>query len=80
MALYTRLLILVDTDEEADAINADVDRSDMFYDHYALRYGKTVHGMRFEAIEFRYDGVRNAKYEEHVAQGLRFDLRRGFDN
>lgn len=80
MALYTRLLILVNTPQEAEAINSDVDRTDIFYDHFAIPYGFNTNGMRYEAVEIRYDGVRNMEYERYVAQGLRYDLRRGFDN
>lgn len=81
MALYTKLLILVDTQEEADAINSEANREDMWHDKYALVYGSHTIGLRYQDVEIRYGGVRNSDYEaQAVAQGLRKDLERGFNN
>ena len=71
MALYTRLLILTNTDEEATAINAKQNRVAMYYDEYAFPYGHLAHGVLFHDIEIRYDGVRNSLYEKEVAKRMR---------
>lgn len=81
MTIYTKLLILVDTQEEANAINSDANREDMWHDRYAIVYGDMSIGMRYEDVEIRYEGVRNSDYEaREIAQGLRKDLERGFNN
>lgn len=81
MAVYTKKLIIVDTPEEAEAINADVDRSEMFYDHYAIHYGCHATGFRYEELESRYTGDRHsAEWERYITSCKRNDLTRGFTN
>lgn len=77
---YIGTLILVTTTEEAARINDGADCEDIYCEYYAVPYGTHTIGMRYEAVEVRYTGTRNVEYENEVAQGLRYDLRRGFDN
>lgn len=81
MAIYMKTLILVDSVEEAAALNADIDRSDIFHEAYAIHYGTMELGFRYEELDDRYTGdIRSLEWERYIASCKREDLRRGFDN
>lgn len=81
MAIYTRTLIIVNTREEADAINAGIERNGMWYDEYAINYCTGMLGIRYEELDNRYTGDRHhAEWERYIMSCKRNDLRRGFDN
>lgn len=74
MALYVKKLYVLATREEADAFNDARDYSSEFYaQEYAIFYGALLSGVRYHEIEIQYDGVRNSKYEAHLAQFQRAD-------
>lgn len=79
MALYIRTLYVVETRDEADAFNDAHDyASEIYAPEYAIPYGAAPHGLRYENVVFRYQGVRNSAYEKHLAENKREDITRGF--
>lgn len=74
MALYIKKLYVLPSREEADAFNDARDyASELYAPEYAIFYGCLPSGIRYEEIEIRYDGTRNARYENHLAQFQRKD-------
>ena len=81
MAIYTRTLIIVNTPQEAEDINAGLERNGMYYEEYAIHYACMATGFRYEELDNRYTGDRRSlEWERYIASCRRQDLRRGFDN
>lgn len=74
MALYIKKLYVLPSREDADAFNDARNYASEFYaPEYAIFYGCLPSGIRYKEIEIQYDGIRNSKYESHLAQFQRAD-------
>lgn len=68
MAIYTKVLVLTDTSEEAKEINAPYEgHRRQLRDVFATQYGRVLNSVRYEELEYRYTGPLQNAYENYVA-------------
>lgn len=66
MAIYTELLVLTNTKEEAEDINASSPSSGFLRKVYAVQYGTTLNSVRFIKLENRYFGFLKEDYQTYI--------------
>ncbi|WP_181349404.1 hypothetical protein [Thalassobacillus sp. CUG 92003] len=79
MAKFVNRLIVVDTTDQARALNAE-STDGLYQDDYAISYGKSALGVRYNTLEYRIQDVkRHEEYEEMLTQGQSwYDVRNVF--
>lgn len=71
MAIYTKVLVLTDTVEEAKELNAPYEgHRSQLRDVFAIQYGRVLNSVRYEELDYRYTGLPQNAYENYVITHL----------